>query len=109
MNEVGVRLKVAASGLENIQALTKELNSAGVETTALDGKAAELGAELKRLADEQALIEAFRQQKLALAAAAEAMAAAKTNAAALGRELSATEAPTAAQERAFTKARTACA
>lgn len=107
MNEVGIRLKVAASGLENIQALTKELNGAGVETTALDKKAAELGAELKRLADEQALINAFKAQKAAVAAAAAAMEEAKTKAAALGRELSATTAPTVAQEQAFAKTRTA--
>ena len=63
MNEVGIRLKVAASGLENIQALIKELNGAGVETTALDSKAAKLGAELRRLANEQAMINAFKNQK----------------------------------------------
>ena len=107
MNEVGVRLKVAASGLENIGALTKELNNAGVETTALDKKAAELAAELKRLADTQALIDAFKRQKTATTDAATALTAAKTAAAALGKELSATEAPTAAQEKAFNKARTA--
>lgn len=49
MNEVGVRLKVAASGLENIQALNKALKEAGVDTSTLDTKAGALAAELARL------------------------------------------------------------
>ena len=107
MKEVGVRLKVAATGLENVQALSKELNSVGVETTALDSKAAELAAELKRLAAEQGLIDNFKRQKQAVADAGAAMEAAKEKAGALGREIGNTEEPTKRQEAAFTKARVA--
>lgn len=54
MNEVGVRIKVAAAGLENIGALNKALKDAGVDTAALDAKAAELAAELARLGTAEA-------------------------------------------------------
>ena len=54
MNEVGVRIKVAAAGLENIGALNKALKDAGVDTAALDAKAAELAAELARLGTTEA-------------------------------------------------------
>lgn len=107
MKEVGVRLKVGATGLENVQALSKELDGAGVATTALDAKAAELAAELKRLGAQQALIDAFKRQKQAVADTAAAMETAKAKAAELGREIGATESPTKKQEAAFAKARAA--
>lgn len=107
MKEVGVKLKVGATGLEQIDKLTSELNKAGVSTTALDGKAAELAAELKKLGEQQALIDAFKRQKQAVDDAATSMQAAKAKAGELGREIGATEAPTKKQEAAFAKARAA--
>lgn len=107
MKEVGIKLKVGATGLENLQALHKDLSEAGVDTAALGVKAAALGAELKRLGAEQTLIDTFKRQKAAVSEAGTAMDTAKTAAAALGREIGATEAPTKKQEDAFTKARIA--
>ncbi len=107
MKEVGIKLKVGASGLENIDKLTSELDAAGVNTTALSKQAEALAAELKRLGQQQALIDSFKRQKQALAEAEAAMGAAKAKAAELGREIGATEAPTKKQQAAFAKARTA--
>lgn len=49
MKEVGILLKVGASGLEKIDQLGKGLRDAGVDTQALDKRAAELKAELDAL------------------------------------------------------------
>ena len=105
--EVGILLKVGAQGLENIQVLGKELAGAGEQTRLLDSRAAELGAELAKLNQQQGLISQFGQQKLAVEAAGQAMTAAKTTATALGRELANTVEPTKAQAREFEAARTA--
>ena len=107
MKEVGVRIKVGATGLEQVEKLSAELNATGVSTTELDSKLSGLSDELKRLAKRQDLIDSFKRQKQAVSDAAAAMEEAKERASALGREISATEAPTKKQEAAFTKARQA--
>lgn len=105
--EAGVRLRVGAAGIENLTALGKGLSDAGVETSGFEKKAAELSAELQRLGQQQALIDQFRRQKQAVDDAAVALATAKTRAGELGREMSALEAPTKAQQTAFDRARQA--
>jgi tape measure domain-containing protein len=101
MKEVGVKLKVGATGLEQIDKLTSGLNAAGVSTTALDGKAAELAAELKKLGEQQALIDQFERTKTAVGAADAAMQAAKQEAGALARQLGESKAAVAQQRAAF--------
>lgn len=49
MKEVGILLKVGATGLDNIGNLSKELQAAGVNTQSLDARAEALGAELAKL------------------------------------------------------------
>lgn len=107
MKDVGVRIKVGSTGLEKIEQLSAELKAAGVSTEALDGKAAELGAQLKRLTQQQELIDTFKRQKASVEQAATALQDAKDKAGALARELKTTEEPTKKQQTAFEKARQA--
>lgn len=107
MKDVGVRLKVGADGLENLTALTRELDKSGVATDEFDAKAKALSAEFERLAQQQALIDQFKRTKTAVDDADTAMRAAQNDAQSLAREIAATEAPTKAQTTAFEKARTA--
>lgn len=107
MKEVGIQLKVGATGLENIAGLSRELQKAGVETTVLDSAAAGLSSELERLNKQQGLIDAFVRQKTAVGDASKAMADAQANAQKLGKEMSAIEEPTKRQQAAFDKARAA--
>jgi tape measure domain-containing protein len=106
-SQVGVRIKVESSGLENFDRLSKELRDAGKDTAALDRQAAELAAELQRLARQQALIDQFRRLKTETQGAGEALKQAQAKAQELGREMAQTEAPTARQTAAFQKARQA--
>lgn len=107
VKEVGIRLKVGATGLENATSLGKELRGLGVDTTALDAKAEALGAELAKLGTEQRLIDTFVRTKTATTDAAKALEDAQNAAQALGRELAQADAPTKAQTAAMDKARTA--
>lgn len=107
MREVGIRLKAGVDGKGEIDALATSLGDAAGQSKLLDTEAGRLQAELQKLAQQQALIDSFKRQKQVLADAEAAMLAAKTQASALGREISATEAPTKKQEAAFSKARTA--
>jgi len=107
VKEVGIRLKVGAAGLENATALGKSLRDLGVDTTALDSKAQALDAELKALADQQRVIDAFVRTKAATVGAASGLETAQAAAQALGREMAQAEAPTKAQTAALDRARTA--
>lgn len=104
---VGVEIGVGVTGAESLDKLAQSINEMGVDTKLLDAQAAELAAELKTLAEQQALIDAFKRQKQTVADAGAAMDAAKAKAGELGREIGASEAPTKKQEAAFAKARTA--
>ncbi len=105
--DVGVRLRMGATGLDQLGAVRKGLAEAGVETKLLDQRAAELAAELAKLRDQQALIDAFRRQKSAVADAATALDAAQQTAQKLGKEMGGLESPTKAQQQAFDRARKA--
>ncbi|MCW8918971.1 MAG: phage tail tape measure protein [Gammaproteobacteria bacterium] len=105
--EVSLELKVTKSGLDNIEALIKELGGAGVETEKFQAQATELGSALDKLTEQQRLVDAFVKLKQETGAAEKAMQAAKAEAADLAKELKATEKPTKAQEVAFEKARKA--
>jgi tape measure domain-containing protein len=70
-------------------------------------RARELQGELAKLAQQQGLIDRWRDQKQAVDAAGAAMEAARAEATRLGREMAQIEAPTARQVKAFNAARTA--
>lgn len=105
--KVGVKIQVGTTGTENIDRLQATLKAAGVSTEDLDGKAAELGSQLRKLTQQQELIEAFKRQKASVEQASAALQEAKDKAGAMARELKATEEPTKKQEAAFDKARKA--
>lgn len=104
--ETALKISVAQTGLENLTALIGELKRAGVETDAFEKEAAGLGEELRRLAAESGMVDAFKALKLETQAAEKAMADAKARVAELAREQRAAGGASEAQERAFAKART---
>mgnify|MGYP000948601540 CR=1 FL=1 len=105
VREVGVRIKVGATGLEEATRLSRSLKDLGVDAEALDKRAGELSAELTRLGQQQALIDGFKRKKAATEEAAKALQQAQEAAQKLGREFGATEEPTKRQEQALARAR----
>lgn len=105
LKEVGVRLKVEATGLEGADKLSRSLKDLGYDTSILDKRAAELSEQLGKLGADQRLINNFTNTKAASEQAARGLAEAQAAAQKLGREFGATEEPTKKQTAALTRAR----
>ena len=94
-------------GLQNLSNVISELDKAGVETDEFKRQAAQLQQQLQETARQQSLIDSFVSVKQQTTAAGTAFEAAQVKAQQLGRELSATEAPTKKQTAEFARARDA--
>ena len=105
MREVGIRLKASVAGREDLTRLNTALKGTDDASKQLGAEAARLKAEMERLAQQQALIDAFKRQKAAVEESEQALKAARSQASQLGRELSAVEEPTKKQAAAFARAR----
>jgi len=107
VKEVGIRIRVGAAGLENVDALVRQLKAAGVQTGELEADAQDLGAELQRLGRQQTLIDQFAKVKREAADSATALQQAQQRTRELALALRDAEAPTKAQATAFERSRTA--
>lgn len=104
--ELSLKLKIAQTGLENIQNLIGEIKAAGGETTEFEAQAAALNAEISKLNQQQALIDQFKQIKAAVGDSATALKQAKSNTAEMAIALKSAEQNSAGWRKALKDAAT---
>ncbi len=106
-HDIALRINVIQSGLDHIQGLVDELESAGVETDQFRKEAEQLRAALKTLGAEQGMIDVFKRLKTEVGDADRALAGAKARTAELAKELRVSEAAVASQRAALEQSRAA--
>ncbi len=105
--QLALQLKVAQTGLENIEALIKELRAAGQDTSAFEQQADALRQTLAELGRKAEAVETFKRLKQATTDAADALRQAQDKAQALGRAYAQLESPTKKQTAELERARRA--
>lgn len=99
--QAGIEIKAGVEGVENIKALSAQIEAAGVDTSALAKSTDEAGREFAEIAKQQGLIDYYRKLGSELEETDVALKAAKSSLSALSAQMK--DSATKAQEREYQK------
>ena len=99
--QAGIEIKAGVEGVENIKALSAQIEAAGVDTSALAKSTDEAGREFAEIAKQQGLIDYYRKLGSELEETDVALKAAKSGLSALSAQMK--DSATKAQEREYQK------
>ena len=99
--QAGIEIKAGVEGVENIKALSAQIEAAGVDTSALAKSTDEAGREFAEIAKQQGLIDYYRKLGGELEETDVALKAAKSSLSALSAQMK--DSATKAQEREYQK------
>lgn len=99
--QAGIEIKAGVEGVENIKALSAQIEAAGVDTSALARSTDEAGREFAEIAKQQGLIDYYRKLGSELEETDVALKAAKSSLSALSAQMK--DSATKAQEREYQK------
>ena len=99
--QAGIEIKAGVEGVENIKALSAQIEAAGVDTSALAKSTDEAGREFAEIAKQQGLIDYYRKLGSELEEMDVALKAAKSSLSALSAQMK--DSATKAQEREYQK------
>lgn len=99
--QAGIEIKAGVEGVENIKALSAQIEAAGVDTSALAKSTDEVGREFAEIAKQQGLIDYYRKLGSELEETDVALKAAKSSLSALSAQMK--DSATKAQEREYQK------
>ncbi|OFR85016.1 phage tail tape measure protein [Neisseria sp. HMSC073G10] len=99
--QAGIEIKAGVEGVENIKALSAQIEAAGVDTSALAKNTDEAGREFAEIAKQQGLIDYYRKLGSELEETDVALKAAKSSLSALSAQMK--DSATKAQEREYQK------
>ncbi|WP_456090378.1 phage tail tape measure protein [Neisseria sp.] len=99
--QAGIEIKAGVEGVENIKALSAQIEAAGVDTSALAKSTDEAGREFAEIAKQQGLIDYYRKLGSELEETDVALKAAKSGLSALSAQMK--DGATKAQEREYQK------
>lgn len=99
--QAGIEIKVGVEGVENIKALSAQIEAAGVDTSALAKSTDEAGREFAEIAKQQGLIDYYRKLGSELEETDVALKAAKSGLSALSAQMK--DSATKVQEREYQK------
>lgn len=99
--QAGIEIKAGVEGVENIKALSAQIEAAGVDTSALAKSTDEAGREFAEIAKQQGLIDYYRKLGSELEKTDVALKAAKSSLSALSAQMK--DSATKAQEREYQK------
>lgn len=99
--QAGIEIKAGVEGVENIKALSAQIEAAGVDTSALAKSTDEAGREFAEIAKQQGLIDYYRKLGSELEETDVALKAAKSSLSALSAQMN--DSATKAQERKYQK------